>query len=118
MPAPEAGVWRLPVMATAAGGTHPTGMHSCFIFAYIIWHIPGRTANVLEYKVGITVNISNFVCLLKTRMGRLILVAQIIYLFDFAFGFEQIHLSLFDTIFLYWIDRNCPVYLETALIIP
>ena len=24
------GVWRPPVTATAAGGTHPTGMHSCF----------------------------------------------------------------------------------------
>ena len=23
------GVWRLPVTATAADGTHPTGMHSC-----------------------------------------------------------------------------------------
>ena len=26
------GVWRPPVMATAAGGMHPTGMHSCFLF--------------------------------------------------------------------------------------
>ena len=25
------GVWRPPVTATAAGGTHPTGMHSCFV---------------------------------------------------------------------------------------
>ena len=72
MPAPGGCVETPPVMATAAGSTHPTGMHSCFIFANIIWHIPGRTANIWEYKVGITVNISNFVCLLKTRMGRLI----------------------------------------------
>ena len=39
LPAPggtcTGGVWRAPVKATAVGGTHPTGMHSCFtaIFA-------------------------------------------------------------------------------------
>ena len=27
--APGGGVWRSPVTATAASGTHPTGMHSC-----------------------------------------------------------------------------------------
>ena len=28
---PAPGGWRPPVMATAAGGTHPTGMHSCLL---------------------------------------------------------------------------------------
>ena len=31
VPGPRGGAcWRPPGMATAAGGTHPTGMHSCF----------------------------------------------------------------------------------------
>ena len=29
VPAPRV-AWRTPEMATAVGGTHPTGMHSCF----------------------------------------------------------------------------------------
>ena len=29
---PALGGWRPPMTATAAGGTHPTGMHCCFVF--------------------------------------------------------------------------------------
>ena len=35
MPAPGVGAWwRPPQTATAAGGTHPTGMHSCFFVGF------------------------------------------------------------------------------------
>ena len=38
VPAPG-GVWRHPpVMATAVGGTHPTGMHSCFKLVFLQCH--------------------------------------------------------------------------------
>ena len=32
VPGPGGAWWRPPGTATAAGGTHPTGMHSCFHF--------------------------------------------------------------------------------------
>ena len=35
------GVWRPPMTATAVGGTHPTGMHSCFFvcFFFGFWSV-------------------------------------------------------------------------------
>ena len=33
--APDRARWRPPGTATAAGGTHPTGMHSCFAYKFI-----------------------------------------------------------------------------------
>ena len=36
--------WRLPRAATAAGGTHPTGMHSCYdLFFIFINSFPFRS---------------------------------------------------------------------------
>ena len=41
VPAVGRGVWRPPVTATAGGGTHPTGMHSCFQLFLFGWHVGG-----------------------------------------------------------------------------
>ena len=35
----KGGVWRPPMTATAAGGTHPTGMHSCSDFYWHDWEL-------------------------------------------------------------------------------
>ena len=60
MPAPGGGLlqggcllqggalWRPPGTATAAGLTHPTGMHSCLLFA------GGRHDNVRMFQLHIT----------------------------------------------------------------
>ena len=34
--------WRPPGTATAAGGTHPTGMHSCFMLLFTLMNLKSK----------------------------------------------------------------------------
>ena len=47
VPAPGRVVWRPPMTATAAGGTHPTGVHSCSF--YLLSQLMFLTARKLQW---------------------------------------------------------------------